>query len=140
MTASVGSKNSIPLLQSQFFKLNSLVVRGVIYENVQASQFLDRLLERRSDTFQVRHIAAQRYGAKSEAGQIDNGMLGLTAGFQERDGNVGSGISQGQSNGATQAARTAGNQGGLAFQRLDRCFRHVWNCIGRCVAGALARE
>ena len=76
------------ILYALFF----LVIGGIVYQDIQASQFLDRLLEHRFNAFQVRHIAAQPYGADPEAGQIDNGMLGFTAGPQEGDGNVRSGL------------------------------------------------
>src|SRR5579862_6749736 len=68
--ACVRGKDGVPLFDRQLVELGSLVVRGVIDQNIETAQFPRRLLDGRSHALFLGDVAAQRDGAPAKAPDI----------------------------------------------------------------------
>ena len=94
-------------------EFGGLVVGGVVDQNIDSAEFLDRFLDCGPDALFVGDVATQGHGADPEAAQVDDGMLGLARGVAKSDGHIGPCLGQFERDGAAQASRSAGNQGSL---------------------------
>ncbi len=123
--ARVGGEDGIPLADGEAFEIGGVVVSGVVNEDVDASEFAAGIFHHGFDAGFVGDVAAQGEGADAATGEIDDSLLGFAGGIVKSDGDVGAGLSQGESGGTSQAAGSAGDEAGLAAQRLGGVEGHA---------------
>src|ERR1700688_2611169 len=122
--ASVGGEDGVPLAEGEALEIGSVVVGGVVDEDVDASEFAPGIFHHGLDAGFIGDVAAQGEGAHAVAGEIDDGLLGFAGGIEIGEGDVGAGLGQGESGGASQAAGGAGDEAGLAAEGFGGVLRH----------------
>src|SRR5579871_1390246 len=90
--ACVGGKNRIPLLDRQLLELRSLIVRGIVHQDVDASELATDLLHHGSYACFFGHVATESESPDPMCREVDDCLSGLARGLQECDRDISAGF------------------------------------------------
>ena len=121
--ARVGVENIVPLFEGEAFERSRSEGAGVVDENVEAAELGDDSGDCSAYRGFGAHIARRGDSAAAESGDLRGGLRGLGMRFEISDCDVGAGMSQGEGDGATDAACSAGDKGDFTGERFGGCHR-----------------
>ena len=97
-STSVRGEGRIPLLDRQFLKIHGFVVRGIVNQDVQPTQFAGNFLHRAAHTLFIRDVASQRHCSHAKTAQINHRRLSFAGRITERNRYVSASTGQFQRN------------------------------------------
>src|SRR5437588_606752 len=127
--ARVRSEDCVPLGNRNLVELHRFVIRTVVHQDVDATQFPYRFFDRGAHTLLDGDVALQGKGATPRSRKIDDCVLCLPRRTVKCNCNVGAGCRQRQRRSSPQPLRSSRDQHSFAEKRFVLCGLHVHDCI-----------
>src|SRR5579864_2203138 len=127
--ARVRSEDRVPLGNRNLVELYRFVIRSVVHQDVDATQFHYRFFDHGAHTLLDSDVALQGKSATTRSRKIDDGVLCLSRRTVKCNGNVGAGCRQRQRRSSPQPLRSSRDQHSFAEKRFVLCGLHAHDCI-----------
>ena len=111
--ARIRGENVVPLIESEAFERGGGEDSGVVDEDVETAEFGDDGGNGVANGGFGSDVAMGGKGAAAEGSHLRGGLRGLSLRIEEGDGDIGAGVREADGDGAADATRSAGDEGGF---------------------------